>query len=830
MARANKFASVNLNDFYGKKEPAVKTAAVSGSGSAVRQRGTGHGGMLVLTRPVKQQVKIGGGNLGVNLKKEDHESLAAAANNTGSWTKNSSAEFADNATIVDKSETSHLKNKRDVYVPPAVRTSEAISVPVTSSNVPRFTAEKAEVLSGEEFPTLQASLAPENTNGQQQRMKDSQQKQKDKETDEKQQQEKLRQMSLQATLKADSHSVEPVVDRLQPMWSQLRPQQKKGDQGFVSTKSEAIIGRSDGPRSGNSDLTSGYDAPEWTDDERANGFRARPGSATANWRQGSGSSRPLEYAQADSAVDVIEEPLVMENWHDKKAVSPLGSGGGRYQREPFPRPGSGGYRYESDSSPRPGSRGFRYESGTSPRLSSGVRNERSERDALFRPGSGGGMYEREVISRPGSGGRHERDVTSRPGSGGRHENEIISQLGSRGDDYNARPVSGGRYERGEMPRPGSGGGYYPRPGSGGRYERDVMPQPSSGGGYYPQPGSGGSSYEREVISRPLSGGSGDYSRAGSAGVDYRRMRPGSGGNDGMPGGERYSNRDLSSNGKQNFDRQVANPSRGYGSDVHYRGQNIRNTYESNREKGSFRDNWFRPGGMSGELPNSDEYGRGQASHEDYGAYDGRSLRGQARQSAADGRSLGQLREREEGFAGYTGVPGDDTLQRSWDEEKGLSITEEEQRKANAKDKLFQLEDNIPQRESEQKWETENVQKMREKGIYLHDDKECSSEQEVSVGNLDQRPRLQIKEEHNSLGKDSRVEQHQNEPISYSKRSDYYSKHASGQGTPSYPCRSSMSWREPSIGAPGPKFSQPHVKTISRNLPSGSVNTGKYQLF
>jgi len=418
MARANKFASVNLNDFYGKKEPAVKTAAVSGSGSAVRQRGAGHGGMLVLTRPVKQQVKIGGGNLGVNLKKEDHESLAAAANNTGGWTKNSHVEFADNATTVDKSETSHLKNKRDVYVPPAVRTSEAISVPLTSGNVPRFTAEKAEVFSGEEFPTLKASLAPESTNGQQQRMKDLQQKQKDKESDEKQQQEKLRQMSLQGTLKTDTHSVEPVVDRLQPMWSQLRPQQMRGDQGFVSMKPEVIIGKPDGPQSGNSRLTSGDHASEWTDDERANGFRVKPGSATANWRQGGGYtdglskynyshgfSRPLENTQPDSAVDVMEEPLDMESWHDKKAVSPLGSGG-RYQREPLPRPGSGGYRYESDSSPRPGSRGYRYENGTSPRPSSGVRNERSEREALFRPSSGGGMYEREVISRPGSGGRH----------------------------------------------------------------------------------------------------------------------------------------------------------------------------------------------------------------------------------------------------------------------------------------------------------------------------------------------------------------------------------------------------------------------------------------
>jgi hypothetical protein len=358
-----------------------------------------------------------------------------------------------------------------------------------------------------------------------------------------------------------------------------------------------------------------------------------------------------------------------------------------------------------------------------------------------------------------------------------------------------------------------------------------MPQPSSGVGYYPQPGSGGSSYEREVISRPVSGGSGDYARPGSVGVDYRMMRSGSGGNDRMPGGERYSNRDFSSNGKQFFERQVANPSRGYGSDVHYRGQNIRNTYESNREKGAFRDNWFRPGGVSGELPNRDDYGRGQASHEDYGrdgAYDSAKNRQKMRQSAADGRPLGQLKEREEGFGGYTGVPRDDTLLRSLDQEKGLSLTEEEQRKANTKNKHLELEEQITKREAEQNWEAEDVQKMREKG--LHVEKECSFEQEVSVRNLDQMSRLQIKEEHNSFVKDSRLDQHQNEPLSYSKPSDYYSEHISGQGSTSYPCRSSVSWREPSIGAPGPRFSQPHVKTISRNLPSGSVNTGKYQLF
>jgi hypothetical protein len=162
------------------------------------------------------------------------------------------------------------------------------------------------------------------------------------------------------------------------------------------------------------------------------------------------------------------------------------------------------------------------------------------------------------------------------------------------------------------------------------------------------------------------------------------------------------------------------------------------------------------------------------------------------------------------------------LVQTWWNVRGAS----KQRKENTKNKHLELEEQITKREAEQNWEAEDVQKMREKG--LHVEKECSFEQEVSVGNLDQKSRLQIKEEHNSFDKDSRLDQHQNEPLSYSKPSDYYSEHISGQGSTSYPCRSSVSWKEPSIGAPGPRFS--HVKTISRNLPSGSVNTGKYQLF
>jgi hypothetical protein len=57
---------------------------------------------------------------------------------------------------------------------------------------------------------------------------------------------------------------------------------------------------------------------------------------------------------------------------------------------------------------------------------------------------------------------------------------------------------------------------------------------------------------------------------------------------------------------------------------------------------------------------------------------------------------------------------------------------------------------------------ETGQKMREKG--LHVEKECSFEQEVSVGNLDQKSRLQIKKEQAGWkGSASRSAFHPNEP-------------------------------------------------------------------
>ena len=57
---------------------------------------------------------------------------------------------------------------------------------------------------------------------------------------------------------------------------------------------------------------------------------------------------------------------------------------------------------------------------------------------------------------------------------------------------------------------------------------------------------------------------------------------------------------------------------------------------------------------------------------------------------------------------------------------------------------------------------ETGQKMREKG--LHVEKECSFEREVSVGNLDQKSRLQIKKEQERWkGSASRSSFHPNEP-------------------------------------------------------------------
>ncbi|XP_057817778.2 uncharacterized protein LOC131030863 [Cryptomeria japonica] len=486
MARVNKFASVNLNDLFGKKEPAVKTAGNT-SGSGARAKGASHG-MLVLTRPVKQPIKIGSGITG-NLKKETSESLKPTTTDTSGWSNTSQIESANVGLVKDNPKPDYTTDKLDVYVPPSLRGLHSTSLSVASVKPEPVPVEKTAVLSGEEFPSLQAS----NTNGQQQQTKDNQ-------LDSKEQLEKLHHLSLQAQSKSCLNDVtEPDLNRFQPQRPQFfRPSRLRGNEHTPLEKPETVTEKPDGYLSRNPHLLG--------DDERANSFGNRLGSANG--------------IKAAGSVIEREEQAEMEVL--------CGNKGGRYEREDFPRPGSGESRYyERETFPQPGSAESRY----------------YEREAFTWPSSGGSRYyEREEFTRPGSGGsRYEREALPRPWSGGsRYEREALPLPGSGGSRFNQealpRPVSGGnRYEREVFPRPGSGGSRYdregwPQPGSdGSRLHQEALPRPGLGGSRYareglPRPGSGGSRYEREGLPRPGSGGS-MYEREGlpQSGLDGSRF-------------------------------------------------------------------------------------------------------------------------------------------------------------------------------------------------------------------------------------------------------------------------------------------------------------------
>lgn len=84
-----------------------------------------------------------------------------------------------------------------VYTPPSARTMQAPPPPVSGHVVP--TVEKAVVLRGEDFPTLQAALPPPPVPPQQ-RQKELHQKQRERQQELKDQQMRLQQLSEQHTV------------------------------------------------------------------------------------------------------------------------------------------------------------------------------------------------------------------------------------------------------------------------------------------------------------------------------------------------------------------------------------------------------------------------------------------------------------------------------------------------------------------------------------------------------------------------------------------------------------------------------------------------------
>ncbi|GLJ47465.1 hypothetical protein SUGI_1001850 [Cryptomeria japonica] len=441
--------------------------------------------MLVLTRPVKQPIKIGSGITG-NLKKETSESLKPTTTDTSGWSNTSQIESANVGLVKDNPKPDYTTDKLDVYVPPSLRGLHSTSLSVASVKPEPVPVEKTAVLSGEEFPSLQAS----NTNGQQQQTKDNQ-------LDSKEQLEKLHHLSLQAQSKSCLNDVtEPDLNRFQPQRPQFfRPSRLRGNEHTPLEKPETVTEKPDGYLSRNPHLLG--------DDERANSFGNRLGSANG--------------IKAAGSVIEREEQAEMEVL--------CGNKGGRYEREDFPRPGSGESRYyERETFPQPGSAESRYyerEEFTRP----GSGGSRYEREALPRPWSGGSRFNQEALPRPVSGGnRYEREVFPRPGSGGsRYDREGWPQPGSDGSRLHQealpRPGLGGsRYAREGLPRPGSGGSMYEREGlpqsglDGSRFNQEASPQPISGGSRsereaLPHPGSGCSRFNQELLPRPVSGGS-----------------------------------------------------------------------------------------------------------------------------------------------------------------------------------------------------------------------------------------------------------------------------------------------------------------------------------
>ncbi|MCO5554650.1 hypothetical protein L7F22_008183 [Adiantum nelumboides] len=275
MARLNKFASVNLNDSYGKPDRggsanSSNNGTPSGSG---KPRISSSGGMLVLSRPGRSQPpspspspKPGQARLGIpspvnlpSLKRETSagENLPSSPPTAGwikgesppltGWTRagESPNDLSQKPAVSRSLDTmgESLKTsstgKPDVYAPPAMRATSlqtGSTSRVLPSTAPQLEQKPLAVIRGEEFPTLQAAVARPPTPPQHPRQKDLQQKQREKQQEAKEQQLKLQQLSqvqghkqVQAdTLQSSNESFQsqPPTLSLRPLGKPENPYQK----------------------------------------------------------------------------------------------------------------------------------------------------------------------------------------------------------------------------------------------------------------------------------------------------------------------------------------------------------------------------------------------------------------------------------------------------------------------------------------------------------------------------------------------------------------------------------------------------------------------------
>ncbi|KAK6923032.1 hypothetical protein RJ641_011336 [Dillenia turbinata] len=208
-----KFVSVNLNKSYGQ-QPHHQNPFHGSSGAGSNRIRTGHGGggggMVVLSRARSSQ-KVGP-KLSVppplnlpSLRKEherfDSSGFGGGTGGGGSsgsgsrpsssglgWTKPGTFALqekdggrigADNEGVVDGVDQhgDSVSRGSSVYMPPSMRSSSAVGIPVSAPAQATIPGEKAVVLKGEDFPSLRAALPA--MSGPAQKQKDGlQQKQK----------------------------------------------------------------------------------------------------------------------------------------------------------------------------------------------------------------------------------------------------------------------------------------------------------------------------------------------------------------------------------------------------------------------------------------------------------------------------------------------------------------------------------------------------------------------------------------------------------------------------------------------------------------------------
>ncbi|XP_024380724.1 uncharacterized protein [Physcomitrium patens] len=381
--------------------------------------------------------------------------------------------------------------RHGVYTPPRAR---AMQNPVVTSGHIVPAVEKAVVLRGEDFPTLQAALPPPSVSSHQ-RQKELHQKQREKQQELKDQQQKLQLLSEQhAVLKPDevlqSHLGGPQLQPAQPISLQTKKDHSRKDAPEESQSLEQQRFTDPGlsvrstPKAGNSSLGPGASGPSqqrqsnWTDDERDSTFRSQ-GANYSEWSdrsdrepdhqpanrvgEGYGYGRPPSFREVSfipgrdghmgKVADVRESRFSGDNSLGRESSSTAHSADNNFSRSNFTgreggsREWGGGVNREFGF----GGRGFSREGGRD--VGSNKRGVYEKDGGDVRPGSRGwdGFEDRHGFGNRDQG--PHRDVSSSRESGLNRENTF---------NRDHRRIQGGENDAG---RGRFGGDRFPRNGA-----------------------------------------------------------------------------------------------------------------------------------------------------------------------------------------------------------------------------------------------------------------------------------------------------------------------------------------------------------------------------